>query len=48
MGYIGMCRCAGYGFQGVYFSNRVYKSERLGLEEGIFSRNQGNQELLLN
>ena len=36
MGYIGICRCAGYGFQGVYFSNRVYKSERLGLEEGIF------------
>ena len=32
MGYIGMCRCERYGFQAVY---RVYKSERLGLEEGI-------------
>ena len=29
-GYIGMCRCEGYGFQAVY--SRVYKSERLGLE----------------
>ena len=28
MGYIGMCRCEGYGFQAVY-------SRRLGLEKGI-------------
>ena len=27
MGYIGMCRCEGYGFW-----DRVYKSESLGLE----------------
>ena len=34
MGYIGMCCCEGYGFQAVYSSleDRVYKSERLGLE----------------
>ena len=32
MGYIGMCRCEAYGFQAVYSSIRVYKSERLGLE----------------
>ena len=31
MGYIGMCRCEGYGFQAVY-SRIGYKSERLGLE----------------
>ena len=31
MGHIGMCHCEGYGFQAVY-SNRVYKSEGLGLE----------------
>ena len=30
MGYMGMCRCEGYGFQVVY--SRIYKSERLGLE----------------
>ena len=33
MGYTGMCRCEGYGFQAVYSRiGRVYKSERLGLE----------------
>ena len=33
MGYIGMCRCEGYGFQAVYSRKpRVYKSECLGLE----------------
>ena len=33
MGYIGMCRCEGYGFQAVYSRiPRVYKSECLGLE----------------
>ena len=30
MGYIGMCCCEGYGFR-----DRVYKSESLGLGEGI-------------
>ena len=34
MGYIGMCRCEGYGFQAVY-SSIGYISERLGLEGGI-------------
>ena len=34
MGYIGMCRCEGYGFQTVY-SRIGYISERLGLEWGI-------------
>ena len=36
MGFIGMCRCEGHGFQAVY--SRVgydYKSESLGLEQGI-------------
>ena len=36
MGFIGMCRCEGHGFQAVY--SRVgydYKSEILGLEQGI-------------
>ena len=33
MGYIGMCRCEGYGFQAVYSRiGYIYKSERLGLE----------------
>ena len=33
MGYIGMCRCGGYGFQAVYSRTcSVYKSESLGLE----------------
>ena len=32
MGHIGMCRCEGYGFQAVYSSIGLYKSERLGLE----------------
>ena len=31
IGYVGMCRCEGYGFQGVFW-DREYKSERLGLE----------------
>ena len=33
MGYIGMCRCEGYGFQAVYSGlwDGVYKSERLGI-----------------
>ena len=35
MGYIGMCRCEGYGFQAVYSNSRVYESERLGLEWDI-------------
>ena len=36
MGYIGMCRCGGYGFQAVYSRTCcVYKSESLGLEYGI-------------
>ena len=35
LGYIGMCRCEGYGFQAVLLWDRVYKSESLGLEEGI-------------
>ena len=30
MGYIGMCRCEGYGFQALW--DRVYKSESLDLE----------------
>ena len=34
MGYMGMCRCEGYGFQAVY-SSIGYISERLGLEGGI-------------
>ena len=38
MGYIGMCcRSGGYGFQAVVLWDRVYKSESLGLEEGILS-----------
>ena len=38
MGYIGMCcRSGGYGFQAVVLWGRVYKSESLGLEEGILS-----------
>ena len=32
MGYIGRCRCEGYGFQAVYSTHRVYKSEHMGLE----------------
>ena len=32
MGYIGMCRREGYGFQAVY---SLDKSASLGLEEGI-------------
>ena len=33
VGYIGMCRCGGYGFQAVYSRTcSVYKSESLGLE----------------
>ena len=35
MGHIGMCRCEGYGFQALYSRIAVYKSEHLGLEEGI-------------
>ena len=35
MGYIGMCRCEGYGFSSSLLQDRVYKSERLGLEQGI-------------
>ena len=36
IGYIGMCSCEGYGFQEVnLLLDRVYKSESLGLEEGI-------------
>ena len=31
-----MCRCKGYGLQAVLLWDRVYKSESLGLEEGIF------------
>ena len=33
MGYIGMCRCEGYGFQAVYSGlwDGVYKSQRLGI-----------------
>ena len=31
-----MRRCEGYGFQAVLVWDRVYKSESLGLEEGIF------------
>ena len=31
MGYIGMCRCEGFGFHEVYLlEDRVYKSERFG------------------
>ena len=30
MGYIGMCRCEGYGFQALW--DKVFKSESLGLE----------------
>ena len=38
MGYTGMCcRSGGYGFQAVVLWDRVYKSESLGLEEGILS-----------
>ena len=33
MGYIGMCRFQGHGFQAV--SSGIYKSESLGLESGI-------------
>ena len=34
MGYIGMCHCEGYGFQGVYSSKGYMniEKERLGLE----------------
>ena len=32
MGYIGMCRYEGYGFQAVYSGIGVFKSEILGLE----------------
>ena len=35
MGYIEMCRCEEYGFQAVYSRIGVYKSEHLGLEQGI-------------
>ena len=36
MGYIGMCRCEGYGFQAVYSGiARIYNLESLGLEQGI-------------
>ena len=37
MGYIGTCRCEGYGFQAAVLWDRVYKSESLDLEEGIIS-----------
>ena len=37
MGYIGMCRCKGYGFK-QFVQARVYKSEHLGLEQGIISQ----------
>ena len=36
MGYIGICRCEGYGFQAVYSRiGLIGKSGRLGLEQGI-------------
>ena len=36
MGYIGMCRCEGYGFQAVYSGiARIYNLESLGLEQDI-------------
>ena len=35
MGYIDTCRCEGYGFRAVYSGYGVYKSESLGLEQGI-------------
>ena len=55
---IDMCRCEGYGFQAIILRDRVYKSESLGLEQGIifqetdqlledFSLNLGNWELPL-
>ena len=31
-----MCCFEGYGFQAVYSRTGVYKSERLGLEQGVF------------
>ena len=37
MGYIGMCRCEGYGFQAVY-SRIGYINQYLGLEQGIIFR----------
>ena len=35
MGYIGRCRCDGYGFSSSLLYDRVYISEHLGLEQGI-------------
>ena len=35
MGYIGTCRCEGYGFQAVYSRIGFINSKSLGLELGI-------------
>ena len=35
MGYIGMCRYEGYGFQAVYSRIGYINQERLGLKQGI-------------
>ena len=41
MGYIGICCSEGYGFQAVYSGiYRAYKSESLGLEQGIIFQEQ--------
>ena len=39
MGYIGMCRCEGYGFQAVYSRiGYINQNIYLGLEQGIISQ----------
>ena len=53
MGYIGMCRCEGYGFQAVYSGMRyinqrvkvIYQETDQLIED--FSLNSGNRELKL-
>ena len=42
--YVCVCRCERYGFQAVYYWDRVYKSESLGLEQGIIF--QGTDQLV--